>query len=594
MVLAVALALVAVASISGQTAAGQATPPGSVSVFPIPGDIVASPQTQIAFRGLPASQLEAASIQVTGSSSGVHTGTIEADSDGDGGSFIPSTPFQPGETVTVATSLPVIGSAAGTFQFTVATPAGGIPYRKRFTVPRVNGDVWRFRSRPDLAPAAVKLLKRTASAGNADIFLAPQFGPVQDGPEIVNSAGQLVWFDRIKAGDTAADFSVQSYQNKPVLSWWQGYTNADTGVGEDVIYNSAYQQIATVQAANGLSADLHEFEITPAGTALITSYYPVYWNATSVHGSKKQIVLDGVVQEIDIPTGLVLFQWDSLDHVPLTASFVGLPAENSRVGKRNPYDYFHLNSIALDDDGNLVISARNTWAAYKINIQTGAIIWTLGGKSSSFKFGSGASFAYQHDVGVVATGDRLVTVFDDGGGPPNVHTQSRGLELALNFRHMTATVVDQDDHSPPLQSDYEGNLQELPGSDQFIGWGQQPYFSEYDQHGHPILDGRFVGYTSSYRTYRFQWTGTPAVPPAVVTSISRGKTTVYVSWDGATTVASWRVMSGNSATALRVVKTASQSGFETTIQIPAAGYVRVQALDASGHVLSTSAIVRAH
>ncbi len=55
--------------------------------------------------------------------------------------------------------------------------------------------------------------------------------------------------------------------------------------------------------------------------ALITAYYPVYRNESSVHGPKRGIVFDAVVQEIDIPTGLVIFQWDSLDHVPLTASY---------------------------------------------------------------------------------------------------------------------------------------------------------------------------------------------------------------------------------------------------------------------------------
>src|SRR5205085_10424335 len=122
-------------------------------------------------------------------------------------------------------------------------------------------------------------------------------------------------------GGVVANFRVQNYRNQPVLTWWQGYTNAGVGVGQDVIYDSSYRPVAVVQAGNGLRADLHEFTLTPGGTALLTAYLPVYWNASSVHGQKREIVLDSVVQEIDVATGLVLFQWDSLDHVSLNDSY---------------------------------------------------------------------------------------------------------------------------------------------------------------------------------------------------------------------------------------------------------------------------------
>jgi hypothetical protein len=136
--------------------------PPPVYVFPIPGSHFASPQTQIAFRGLPVSQL--GTITVTGSSSGAHTGTIQSDSDGDGGSFIPSAPFTPGETVTVSTSLNIEASHNGAYQFQVAVPAGEPPLARRPQLPRVNGDVWYFQSRPDLTPAAVTITKSDPTA----------------------------------------------------------------------------------------------------------------------------------------------------------------------------------------------------------------------------------------------------------------------------------------------------------------------------------------------------------------------------------------------------------------------------------------------
>lgn len=564
--------------------------PGPVAVFPIPGDRVAAPSSQIAFRGI--SPFALGTVTVVGSRSGGHAGSIAGDSDGEGGSFIPSAPFLPGETVTVTTPFDVVGAPTGTFSFTVATPAGQVPYNRALIAPRAPGDVWRFHSRLDLAPASVELLRRTRAAASGDIFVAPQFGPVQNGPEILDSGGGLIWFDRVPRGDAAADFRVQSYQGQPVLTWWQGYTTAGVGVGQDYIYDRSYSPVATVRAANGLDADLHEFLITPQGHALITAYLPVYWDASAVHGSKHEIVLDSVVQEIDIPTGLVLFQWDSLDHVRLADSNEPLPVVGPR-SLSNPFDYFHVNSIQLDTDGTLIVSARNTWAAYKLNQQSGAIIWTLGGKRSSFRMGPGTQFVFQHDVRSRAPGDRLVTVFDDGAGPPTVHRQSRVLELMLDLRRMTATIVSQDEHSPALLAEFEGNVQQLPDAQDFVGWGQQPFFSEYGARGRVLLDGRFVGLTSSYRSYVFSWEGVPASPPAIAARTAAGKTTVYVSWNGATGVAGWRIESGPSPRALRLVRTAPRRGFETAVPIAAARYVAAQAFGWRGRTLATSATVSA-
>jgi Arylsulfotransferase (ASST) len=561
-----------------------------VRVFPIPGSRVVAPRAQVAFRGI--NPLELVGITVAGSQTGAHPGRIVGDSDGRGGSFLPSTPFKPGETVTVATHLDVLGAQGGTFSFTVATPSAPIPYRPAQTVPRVAGDIWRFRSRTDLAPAAVKLLKSSSHASPGDIFLAPQFGPVENGPEILDSSGNLIWFDRVQHGDAATDFRVQTFQGQPVLTWWQGYTDAGIGVGEDVIYDSTYSPVATVRAANGLTTDLHEFQLTPSGTALITSYYPVYWDATGIRGGlRREITFDSVVQEIDIPTGLVLFQWDSLDHVPVTDTYESLPHQSAT--NHDPFDYFHVNSVQLDLDGNLLISGRNTWAAYKVSHQNGSVVWTLGGRHSSFKMGPGTSFAFQHDVRVRANNDQYMTVFDDGAGPPTIHSQSRGLKLRLNLNKRTATAVWQHEHSPPLLSQFEGNYQQLPDADDFLGWGQQPFFTEYDRHGNLLVDGRFVGYTSSYRVYKFSWQGQPKVPPAVAASTSSKTTTVYMSWDGATTVSGWRVLSGSSATSLRPTRALPKRGFETSTEINAAKYVAAQALGSSGRVLATSSAVRA-
>jgi hypothetical protein len=560
------------------------TAPAVVSVFPVPGDRVASPQTQIAFRGLPVRRLHG--VIVTGSRSGRHAGRLVSDSDHQGGSFLPNKAFAPGEVVTVKTKLHIRGAPRGTFRFTVATPAGAVPAMPLNAAPRVAGDELTFQSRPDLTPASVEITQPDSNA-RGDIFLTPQQGPLQNGAMILDPSGDLVWFAPVPSGDMAADLRVQRYQGRPVLTWWQGYSGAGIGAGEDVIEDSSYRQIAVVHAGNGLSADLHEFELTPQGTAVITAYYPVYWNASSVHGSTRQIVLDSVVQEIDVKTGLVLFQWDSLDHVPLTDTYQAVPPSPG-----SPFDYFHINSIQPEANGDLIISARNTWAAYNVNSRTGKVVWTLGGKRSSFRLGPGVQFAFQHDVRVHASTDLTVTLFDDGGGPPRVHSQSRALTVRLNASEKTAQLVTQEEHSPAAVAAFEGNVQPLAGGQEFVGWGQQPYFTQYDANGHVLFDGRFIGENSSYRAYRFTWTGTPQAPPDIAAAASGTTTTVYASWNGATRVAAWRVLAGAAANQLSAVSTAAKQGFETQIEIPAAPYVAVQALDAQGRRLGTSKVVQ--
>jgi hypothetical protein len=297
-------------------------------------------------------------------------------------------------------------------------------------------------------------------------------------------------------------------------------------------------------------------------------------------------VFDSVVQEIDIPTGLVLFQWDSLDHVPLTDSYQAPPKT-----ARNPYNYFHVNSVQEDDDGNLIVSGRNTWAAYKVNHATGAVMWTLGGKHSTFKLGPGASFAFQHHVRVRAQDDAVITIFDDGAGPPDVHSSSRGLKLRLDMKTRTATEIVQDQHSPPLLSKYEGDDEQLPNWDEFIGWGQQPYMSEYNVHGQLLFDARMAGANSSYRVFRDRWEGFPQTKPALAVIRNSAGTTAYASWNGATEVKSWRILGGGSVKSLRTLTTVRRSNFETPVTVPSERYYAAQALDWHSHTLGTSVTV---
>ena len=556
--------------------AGSAVAQPAVSVFPSPGTSWNLPQQQIAFRGIPASQI--GQITVTGSSSGAHSGKIEADSDGGGGSFIPNAPFTAGETVTVSTGLNIVGGTNGSFQFKIATPWGGaFTPLKLPMVPAGSNGVQHFHTQPSLEPASITVNQRSSAAYNGDIFLTPQYGPLQNGPMILDPSGNLIWFQPLPPNELATDFRVQQYEGQPVLTWFQGYTNNGSGDGEGVIYNTSYQQIATVQAADGVRGmDLHEFLLTPQGDAWIVGISPVVYP-----GEKTRPLMDAVVQEIDIKTGLVLFEWHALDHIPISESFFKTNAPGL------VYDPYHLNSISIDTDGNLILSMRNTWGVYKVNVQTGAVMWTLGTNQNQFKRGPGTSTVFQHDVLVQPNG--TFTMFDDGGGPPTVRA-GRAISVAVNESAKTVTLVKQYQHSPALDTNFEGNAQLLPNNDMFVGWGQQPYFTEFNSAGKQIFDARFTSNTSSYRAYRFQWTGQPTSPPSIAAGANNDTTSeVWASWNGATTVSSWRVLAGPSPGSLTQLQTVGRNGFETGIAASTGmPYFAVQALGSSGQVLGTS------
>ena len=581
-VVAVVGAIAVLGAAPGARAAGT-----QVSVFPIPNDRVATEHTQIVIRGVPASRF--GTITVTGAATGRHSGKVEADSDGDGGSFIPDRPFAANELVTVSTGLHVIGASGGggTWHFRIETPARNVSSRPLPTFSRVKGDVWNYRT-TTMRPASVKVVTRPRGIADGDLFIAPQSGPAQNGVEMLNRDGQLVWFRTVPRGDTATDFRVQTYQKRPVLTWWQGeITTSGTGRGEDEIYNGSYKHVATIHAGNGLASDLHEFQLTSADTALVTAYQPVIWNASKIKtGSKREIVYDAVAQEIDIKTGLVLFQWDSLDHIALGDSYA--PVAHARGV---PWDYFHINSIQLLANGALLISARNTSSVYLVNGQTGKVEWILGGKRSKFALGKGVRFWYQHDARIQPDG--ALTLFDDAGAPFR-EPHSRGLTIHLTYgKHMTASLTQQLSDTPPVRGPAEGSEQPLSNGDNLVGWGQGNNITEFNPEGKVVFDARFTGVNASYRAYRFPWTGNPAIKPAIASHTYRGQTSVSASWNGSTRTHRWRILGGSSPKKLRTVATDLRTRYETTMQLHRLeAYVQVQSLDARGKVLGTSKVIK--
>jgi hypothetical protein len=564
-------------------------PGTSLAVSPLPDSLDASPRTQISLLGVPASELS--KISVRGSGSGAHSGHLRAYSQGDGASFVPSKPFDQGETVTVRGALRTArGSERFAFHFTVSVP-DPLPYTHPGKQPAgKTGEVQHYHSQPRLEPPSIQITAKSAAASPGYVFATPYSGPGQDGPMIFDNTGQLVWMDPLPAGIEATNLQVQTYEGKPVLTWWQGYIPPQGfGQGEEVIANSAYQQIAHVAAGNGYKADLHDFHIDAANdTAVLTVFEPIHCNLSSVGGPQDGAVTDSLFQEIDLRTRLVRREWTSLDHVPLSDSY------SSAVGSSTewPFDFFHVNSVDIQPGGNVLLSARNTWALYELGGETGQIEARAGGKHSTIKMGSGTLTAYQHDATFLPS-NGLVSVFDNGG-VPNVHPQSRGIIVALDQQKGTETLVAQFEHPSALKAGSQGNIQALGNGDLFLGWGAEPWFSEFSSSGQLLFDAHMPSADESYRGYRYEWNADPRGGPAIAAGASHaGRVTVYASWNGATAIVSWRVFGGPSPHQLTTVATAPRGGFETAITTPAAeAYVQVQALNAAGAVLGTSSAIK--
>ncbi len=560
------------------------------AVSPAPGTPDVSPQTQISILGVNPDRIR--SVRATGDETGAHAGSLRRYANGRGASFVPNEAFAEGEHVNLAVKI-----------------EGRTPIRRRFTIahlgriqPPLNLDqtqpakLQHFVSRPDLIPPRITVHERGRTKGR--VFMTPLPSPVvhpggsnvitinpvgPGGPMIADGNGNLVWFKQLERPNVAANLRIQRYEGHRVLTWWQGgVTPSAYGLGKGVIANRSYRTIATVRAGNGYEMDLHELTLAPDGSALFTIYSPVMIHLPGTPEGKLSPLLDAIVQQVDIRTGLVMWEWHSYGHVPLADSYA--TPENSAS-----YDAFHINSIQRLRHGRVLVSMRDTSAVYKIRKADGRILWTLGGKASDFRLRRGARFWFQHDAKLLGHG--RISLFDDEAGPPQKAPASRGLILRLNARRGTATTAHEYLRSDDTSAQSEGSVQTRPGGNVFVGFGSTQFFSEFSRDGRLLYDAGLPKDDGSYRVYRHPWRATPATrPDAVARRAGGSRVAVYASWNGATGIARWQLLAGPSGGPLRPIDSAPSEGFETRIRaVSSARTFAVRALDADGSVLATSA-----
>ena len=449
-----------------------------------------------------------------------------------------------------------------------------------------------YHSEPHLRPPVIQVARRPGDPGDERFVITEAHGRGQQGPMIMDRAGQLRWFHPVSDHGTTKrrvmNVRVQRYRDRPVLSFWIGRLVANHGAGHYEIYDERYRKVAEVHGADGMKGDLHEFLISPEGTALFTTYGVAEGEIPNGEGGlRRGPYWYCCCQEVDIASGRLLLQWRSDQELPVSGSHHGLPRRPT-----TPWDYFHMNSINIDpSDNNLIISSRNLWQVYKVDRGTGETLWRLGGETSEFEIEPRARFAWQHHV--TPHGNGIYTIFDNEAGPPAEATQSRALVVAVDEDARTVRFLREYHHLPPVLAQALGSVERLDDGGVFVGWGKPAWFTEWDRDGAIVLDARMPPGINSYRTFLESWRGVPETPPKFVVRRSSQGATLYVSWNGATIHRRWRILGGALSGALSEIATADVDGFETAIDLDEAPtWVKVEAVGIAGDVVGHSDVIR--
>lgn len=567
---------------------------GAVVVSPLPATPDATPETQISILGTAPSNIE--SVTVTGSESGVHAGHLADYSESQGASFLLDTALTEGEEVKVEVALKEGGTIEDSFSVAHLTAQEPLLHNTG----EKPEDQEHYVTQPELRPPKVKITTADPSLAG-DIFTDPlpapeihpgetellKFEPVgPNGLMILNPEGKILWWHQFTE-EVGSVLEPVEYEGKRALSWWQGkVTEQAYGLGEGVIANTSYEPIAHIKAGNGLQADIHEMYITPAGQAYIIAVEPVCLPTCS---KEDPPVFNDEVQEIDIKTGLVMWSWQTLGHVPDTESEIA-PTDGV-------WDPYHTNAVQALPDHRVLLSMRDTSGVYEIDQDTGDVLWQISPKKSSFKLGKGVVFHFQHDARLEGKKLNTLTLFGDEAGPP-LYAPSRGIVLKLGKR--TVTLVHQYLNANEEVALAEGSMQVLAAhGEAVVGFGATPYFAEFakaggkHKRGKLLFEAELPKGDGTYRVMRFPWVGTPTTKPAVVAQRENvSEVNVYASWNGATEVAKWEVLAGESPGSLAPVTTAPWSNFETKMTVSSEDkFFEVKALNGEGKLLSSSEAV---
>ncbi|KAJ5637448.1 hypothetical protein N7490_007327 [Penicillium lividum] len=451
----------------------------------------------------------------------------------------------------------------------------------------------------DYESPAVELARWSPKCSDDYTFMAPHGNAVNNpGAMILDSRGNLVWMMKPRP-DKIQDFRVQEYLGEQYLTYWHGAADNGHGRGAWSMLDSSYTHHFEVKAVGNHDGDMHDFQITKNGTAMVIVYDVQATNLSELGGPEYGYFSECLFQEIEIATGNLIFEWRMSEHVPLNASYEEL--KDRGWSTSDAYDVFHMNSIDKDSAGNYLVSARHTHSIISIDGKTGEILWTLGGKLNDFvdaSEGQATNFCWQHDARW--RGERTLSLFDNTAeqfmdGP----TESRGIILDLDTDNRIASLRSEFYHPEGIRATSQGNMQVLTDTGNvLVAWGHCAAFTEFSSDGEMLCDTHFapsnwfqLGQAVSYRIAKGSWVGQANTNPTGVVAGS----SVFVSWNGATEVAAWRIELWDGVN-MKDMKFHPQNmikkeGFESEIKLPSNRphvYFRVAALNNRGELLGVT------
>lgn len=445
-----------------------------------------------------------------------------------------------------------------------------------------------------------KRLRWDSSCDGGYVLISPNGDSVpQPGPMILDSRGELVWM----SGEfgTTMNLELQRFQGEEFLTFWAGSKDGSMGQGSYYMLDHRYDVVQRVGAVGeGMHGDLHEFRITENDTALMTVYQKSNADLSAMGRPVEGWITDSGFQEVDIRSGELVFEWDASKHFHGNDSYMTHPFAG--YWESIPFDFYHLNSIDKDSKGNYLISSRHFHSVTCLS-PTGEVLWVFGGRYSDFtdlSDGKASTFRWQHDARWLNEEEGILTLFDnEDAGPLHMDAHhSKAMKIRLDVESRTAELLATYTSLQQTRAPSQGSVQELPSGNMFIGWGASAAYTEHNPSGELLCETHFGaghlfwwGMIKSYRAYKVDWKGDPTYPP----SIKIKDNNLYVSWNGATEVASWELQgSREKDKAFERIDEIEKQGFESHFALPSSAatagfsYYKVAALDKGGNVLGVS------
>jgi len=334
---------------------------------------------------------------------------------------------------------------------------------------------------------------------------------------ILDNDGTVYWYKELP-DDYSYDFRVLPNGYLHYAQLFHHHTYAGGGDVVHVILDENFNEVEMIQAGNGYVAEAHDFQLLPNGNVLLFGYYMSEVDMSKIveGGHPGALVSGSIVQELDSQRN-VIFQWRTWDSYTFEDFFSTL-TDDPRA-RNAVINTFHLNTLNQDHDGHIFVMTpqpatklpRSGWVK-KLNLQTGEIMWTLGGDYNEFTFvGVDPNEAPAHFTGHAFHRIPNGNVLDYDNGSRDFTVSSRVHEYKLDEENKIAEHVWTYVPDEIISGLGRGNAQRLPNGNTMIGWGTvkgtlRPVATEVRPDGEKVwelfFDNPAVG---SYRAFRFPY-----------------------------------------------------------------------------------------